>query len=77
MSRLYIAKAPPFSALEAYVADLVVPKGAKGAFLQALKSKCRELARADSSILVAPTTESLTASYGVSPPLSAWLIAKV
>lgn len=43
MSRLYIAKAPSFSSLEAFVVCLSIPREGKGAFLQMLKAKCRSV----------------------------------
>lgn len=38
---------------------------------------CRELARADSSVLVSPTTTALNASFGAQPPMTAWIMATV
>ena len=43
MSRLYIAKAPSFSSLEAFVVCLSISREGKGAFLQMLKAKCRSV----------------------------------
>jgi hypothetical protein len=43
-SRLFIAKSPSLSGLEAFVADLVIPRGSSaslGSPLQILKAKCR------------------------------------
>jgi hypothetical protein len=93
MSTLYISKSPSLSSLEAYVAELSGDQD--WGVVQTLKAKCRyyesvisivvigsnsrELARAENSLLVAPTTESQNAKFGprVTLKKTVWIVIKV